>query len=190
MIIVEGRQLDRAVTSVAGGGSRRRLVQAGLAVAAGVGAARVAEGVAAQDLTQHPIVGLWRTTVTNTGAPPAISFTTFHADGTYLEVVQDGALVVTGLWQPSGERTATATAYVFFAIDDHPVEGEVRLTIEVDESGNSLTEAGTVIGHYQDGSLALAVETPATATRLRIQHVEPLGTPVLPGEAAMGTPTS
>ncbi|MFN8590314.1 MAG: hypothetical protein U0031_02550 [Thermomicrobiales bacterium] len=139
-------------------------------------------------LAAHPVVGLWRTTVTNTGAPPAISFTTFHADGTYLEVVQDPPIVVTGLWQPTGERTATVTAYNFFAIDDRPVEGEVRLTVTVDETGNALTEEGTVVGHYQDGSLALAVDSPATATRLQIQPVEPLGTPVLPGEAPAGTP--
>ena len=136
----------------------------------------------------HPVVGMWRTTVTNTGAPPSISLTTFHADGTYLEVVQDGSLVVTGLWQPAGERSATVTAYVFFAIDDRPVEGEVRLTVEVDETGNALTETGTVVGHYQDGSLALAIDSPATATRLHIQPVEPLGTPVVPGMAAAGTP--
>jgi hypothetical protein len=102
---------------------------------------------------------MWRTTVTNTGAPPSISLTTFHADGTYLEVVQDGGLVVTGLWQPTGERTATVTAYVFFAIDDRPVEGEVRLTIEVDETGNALTEEGTVVGHYEDDSTAMARES-------------------------------
>jgi hypothetical protein len=141
-------------------------------------------------LAAHPVVGMWRTVVSNTGAPPSTSLTTFHADGTYLEVVQDGP-IVTGLWQPSGERTATVTAYVFFAIDDRPVEGEVRLTIEVDETGNALTEEGTVVGFYQDGSVALAVESPATGTRLEVLPVEPLGTPVLPPEdAAAGTPTS
>lgn len=92
--------------------------------------------------------------------------------------------MVTGLWQPTGERTATVTAYVFFAIDDRPAEGEVRLTVEVDEAGNALTEEGTVVGLYQDGSVAIAAESPATATRLQIQPVEPLGTPVFPSEEA------
>ena len=101
-----------------------------------------AQAAAPADMAAHPVVGMWRTTVNNTGDPPSISFTTFHPDGTYLEVVQEGGLVVTGLWQPTDERTATVTAYVFFAIDDRPVEGEVRLTVQVDETGATLTEAG------------------------------------------------
>ena len=138
----------------------------------------------------HPVVGLWRTTVTNQGDDPFSSLTTFHADGTYTEVLPDGD-VLTGLWQPTGERTAAVTAYWNYFIGDRLVEGTLRLTVEVDETGNALTEEGTAVGLYDDGSVALAVESPAVGTRLEILPVEPLGTPVFPADpAAAGTPTT
>ena len=82
------------------------------------------------------------------------------------------------------------TGYLNYFIGDRLVEGAVRFTAEVDGSGNALTEAGTFIGLYEDGSVAIAVESPATGTRLEVLPVEPLGTPVLPPDmAAAGTPT-
>ena len=143
------------------------------------------------DIASHPVVGLWRTTVSNQGEASFSSLTTFHADGTYTEVLPNG-LVLTGLWQPTGERTATLTAYLsHFTDDDRLVNEEVRLTVEVDETGNALTEEGTYVGLFEDGSVAIAVESPATGTRLEVLPVEPLGTPVFPPDpAAAGTPTS
>ncbi|MFN8593128.1 MAG: hypothetical protein U0031_16860 [Thermomicrobiales bacterium] len=136
----------------------------------------------------HPVVGLWRTVVSNTGDEPFASYSTFHADGTYSEVLPDG-IVISGVWQPIGERTAEVTLYVYFSIDDRLVLGEGRLTAEVDETGNALVEDGTLVGHYEDGSLAIAIESPATGVRLTVLPVEPLGTPVLPDESAAGTAT-
>jgi hypothetical protein len=145
----------------------------------------------AQDATMaaHPVVGLWRTVVSNTGAESFASLSTFHADGTYIEVLPDGT-PSPGVWRPTGERTADLTFYVYFSIDDRLVLGEGRISVAVDESGNTMTEEGTVIGHYaDDGSLAIAIESPAMGTRLQVLPVEPLGTPVLPpDEAATGTP--
>jgi hypothetical protein len=139
-------------------------------------------------MAAHPVVGVWRTTVSNQGEAPFSSLSTFHADGTYTEVLPDG-LVLTGLWQPTGERTATLTGYLNYFIGDRLVEGAVRLTVEVDETGNALTEEGTFVGLYDDDSVAIAVESPATGIRLEVLPVEPLGTPVLPPDmAAAGTP--
>jgi hypothetical protein len=129
----------------------------------------------------HPVVGIWRTTVTNQGDDPFSSLTTFHGDGTYTEVLPDG-LVLTGLWQPTGERTAAVTGYLNYFIGDQLVEGAVNFTAEVDETGNTVMEAGNFIGFYQDGSVAIAVDSPATGTRLEVRPVEPLGTPVFPPE--------
>lgn len=148
--------------------------------------------VAAQDtdasaMATHPVVGVWRTAVSNTGDTPFTSFSTFHADGSYLEVLPDGT-ICSGVWRPTGERTADVTLYVYFSIDDRLVLGEGRLAVEVDETGNALTEAGTVVGHYEDGSLAIAIESPATGIRLEVLPVEPLGTPVVPGMETPGTP--
>ena len=182
---------------------RRRLavLVSVLVVLAGlVSYARVNPSIAAQDATpaggtgaqaataSHPVVGLWRTVVSNTGAEPFASLSTFHADGTYTEVLPDGP-VLSGVWRPTGERTAVVTAYLNFFLGDRLVRGEGRYTAEVDESGNALTEEGPFVGLYEDGSVAMAVESPATGTRLEVLPVEPLGTQVLPPDtAAVGTP--
>lgn len=139
--------------------------------------------------TTHPVVGLWRTAVSNTGDAPFTSLSTFHADGTYTEVLPDG-LTLSGVWEPTGERTASVTTYVNYFVDDRLVEGNGPLTVEVDESGDTLTEEGTFTGIFaDDGSVALAVESPATGVRLGILPVEPLGMPVVAGKDAAGTPT-
>lgn len=172
-----------------------------LVVLAGLVAhARVIPSIAAQDTTSageagaqaatanHPVVGLWRTVVSNTGAEPFASLSTFHADGTYTEVLPDGP-VLSGVWRPTGERTAIVTCYLSFSLGDRPVQGEGRYAVEVDESGNVMTETGPFVALYEDGSVAMAVESPATGTRLVVLPVEPLGTPVLPPDtAAVGTP--
>ncbi len=189
--MLDRKPFDHVVTSLDGARNRRRLMRAGVAVAAGLGAARIGDGAAAQDGPTHPLIGLWRTVVSNTGAESFASLSTFHADGAYLEVLPDGT-PSPGVWRPTGERTADLTFYVYFSIDDRLVLGEGRMTVEVDETGNALTEQGALVGHYaDDGSLAIAIESPATGTRLTVLPVEPLGTPVLPpDEAATGTPTS
>lgn len=139
-------------------------------------------------MASHPVVGVWRTAVANEGDTSFSSLTTFHADGTYTEVTPDG-LVLTGLWQSTGEQTAAATAYLNYFVGDRLVQAEVRLTVEVDATGDALTEDGTLVGHYVDGSVAIAVDSPATGARLGVLPVEPLGTPVLPPDLeAGGTP--
>jgi hypothetical protein len=40
------------------------------------------------------------------------------------------------------------------------------------------------VGLYEDGSVALAIESPAVGTRLEVLPVEPLGTPVFPPDMA------
>ena len=138
-------------------------------------------------MATHPVVGLWQTVVSNEGMEPFTSLSTFHADGTYTEVLPFGA-VVSGVWQPTGERTAALTAYLNFFNEDRLVNVEVRLTVEVDETGNALTEAGTVVERYEDGSVVTAGQSPATGTRLEVLPVVPLselvpeGTPVIPSD--------
>ena len=123
-------------------------------------------------------------------APPEPpTFAIFHADGTYTEVLPNGS-VLFGVWQPTGERTATLTLYENSLMDDRLVQAEGRFTVEVDEGGNTITEEGTFVGLFEDGSVAMAFESPATGTRMAVLPVEPLGTPVFPADpAAAGTPT-
>ncbi len=175
---------------------RFALLMSAFVVFAGLpGYARDDAATAQDAMAAHPVVGVWRTAVSNVGATPFSSISTFHADGAYTEVLPDG-LVLTGLWRPTGERTAALTGYLNYFIGDRLVEGAVRLTVEVDETGNALTEEGTFVGHYEDGSVAIAVESPATGTRLEVLPVEPLsdlvpgGTPVIPAElSGEATPT-
>ena len=113
----------------------------------------------------------------------------FHADGTYTEVLPTGS-VLFGVWQPTGERTAALTLYENSLMDERLVQAEGRFTVEVDASGTTITEEGTFVGLYEDGSVAMAFESPATGTRMAVLPVEPLGTPVFPPDpAAAGTPT-
>jgi hypothetical protein len=140
------------------------------------------------DMASHPVVGGWRLTVDLGGGMTSPDLQIFHADGTYTETLPDGA-VLFGVWQPTGERTATLTVYQNYLMEDRLVQAEGRFTVEVDASGNTLTEEGTFVGLFEDGSVALAFESPATGTRMEVLPVEPLGTPVFPPEeATAGTP--
>jgi hypothetical protein len=74
------------------------------------------------------------------------------------------------------------TGFLNSFIGEQLVEGSVQFTAEVDEIGTTLIEEGNFIGFSQDGSVAIAVDSPATGTRLEVLLVEPLGTPVFPPE--------
>ena len=51
------------------------------------------------------------------------SLAMFHADGTYIEDFPDAGSYSMGVWEPTGERTATVTVYQVYTIDDKLVEG-------------------------------------------------------------------
>jgi hypothetical protein len=140
------------------------------------------------DMASHPVVGGWRITVDLGGGMTSPDLQIFHADGTYTEVLPDGG-VLFGVWQPTGERSATLTVYENLLMEDRLVQAEGRFIVAVDESGNTLTEEGTFVGLFEDGSVAMAFESPATGTRMEVLPVEPLGTPVFPDMAAAATPT-
>ena len=140
-------------------------------------------------MASHPVVGGWRLTVDLGEGLTSPDLQIFHADGTYTETLPTGS-VLFGVWQPTGERTATLTVYENTLMDDRLVQAEGRFTVEVDASGNTLTEKGTFVGLFEDGSVAIAFESPATGTRMEVLPVEPLGTPVFPADpAAVGTPS-
>jgi hypothetical protein len=152
-------------------------------------AAQEATASGTADMASHPVVGGWRLTVDLGEGMTSPDLQIFHADGTYTEILPDHAVLV-GVWQPTGERTATLTLYENSLMEDRLVQAEGRFTVEVDESGNTLTEAGTFVGLFEDGSVAIAFESPATGTRMEVLPMEPLGTPVFPADpAAAGTPT-
>jgi hypothetical protein len=138
-------------------------------------------------MADHPVVGVWDSTSELAGN--TFSFLAiFHGDGTYMEIYPWGTMI-TGVWRPTGERTAEATAVVYEYIDDRLARGEARFTAEVDETGNAIDTDGTFVSRFEDdGSIDLAVGGPSPGTRLQVLSVVPLselvpgGTPVIPAD--------
>jgi len=139
-------------------------------------------------MAEHPVVGHWRNENV-LGDLTFPSYAIFHADGTYVEALPNGAILL-GLWHPTGERTADLTYHNTYFIEPMAVEGEGRVTVEVDETGNAMTQEGTFVGIFEDGSVDMAVEVQSRGTRMAVLPVVPLGTPVVPSDlVAEGTPT-
>jgi hypothetical protein len=132
-------------------------------------------------MVTHPIVGAWQLTNDLGGGDTFPSLAIFHADGTYTEVLPNGS-VLTGVWQPTGERTGTLTLFENYLVEDKPGHSEGRLTVEVDESGNAITESGIYVARFEDGTIEFAGEVRSPGTRLNAAPMVPLdelvGTPV------------
>jgi hypothetical protein len=136
--------------------------------------------------TAHPVVGVWDSTGGLEGETfPFLAI--FHADGTYMEIYPWGTILM-GVWRPTGERTAEATAVTYELIDDRMARGEARFTAEVDQTGNTLYTDGTFVSRFEDGSINLAAGGPSPGTRLSVLPVLPLET--LTGTPAAATPAS
>ena len=140
----------------------------------------------AQDasLTEHPIVGAWVIDVDadDPENPPALVI--FHDDGTYLQADPGGSAGV-GTWEPTGSTTADLTA-LFHEVDendDFAATTIVRATVEVDDTGDTLTAEYTLDFVGPDGTSSGELG-PATATAERIA-VEPMGEPVMSMAEAM-----
>ena len=144
--------------------------------------------VAQDTLTPHPVVGAWKFVNDIGGGEPVISIGLFHADGTYLEEAYAGGPMNFGVWQATGPRTADLTIYNLYVIDDKLVQGEGRLAITVDETGNIMSGPGTFVGLFLDGTIDFAVETQSPGTRLQVLPMVPLGTPVVPVDTAPASP--
>jgi hypothetical protein len=148
-------------------------------------------GVAAT--ATHPLAGAW-TIVTDLGEDTFPSVAIFHADGTYTEVLPWGQVLL-GAWQPTGERTAVMSLIFNYLVDEELVEGQGRATLEVDETGNTLTVESVGVGRFRDGRIDFTdVGVPTTGTRLEAGPMLSLDELIAltepPGEAtpATGTP--
>jgi hypothetical protein len=145
-------------------------------------------------MATNPVAGTW-TWVNGEGADAFPSIATFHPDGSYMEVLPWGAVFM-GVWQPTGERTATVTQ-VLNALDpteegEKLMQAQGRATVEVDESGNTMIWEGLIVGRYQDESIAFEFDLETSiGTRLLPQPMATLeelkATPVPLGAA---TPTA
>ena len=140
-------------------------------------------------MATHPVVGTWEITG-ELGEETFPILAMFHADGTYMEIYPWGAIFV-GVWKPTGERTAEGLILGYGITDDRLERGEGRWRAEVDETGNAIETDGPFVARFvDDGSITLAVEGPASGTRLEVLPVVPLaelvpeGTPVVPPDLA------
>jgi hypothetical protein len=144
------------------------------------------DATAMMAMATHPVVGGWRFTNDAGEGNTFPSLGIIHADGTYTEVLPDGS-VLTGVWQPTGERTADLTLFSNYLVDDKLAHGEGRFTLEVDETGNAIIESGIFVGRFEDGTIEFAAEVQSPGTRLEVAPMvsleELVGTPVA------GTPT-
>jgi hypothetical protein len=101
---------------------------------------------------------------TEVGADTFPSVAIFHADGTYTEVLPWGQVIL-GAWQPTGERSVVLTQIFNYLVDDELVVGQARGTMEVDETGNTLSLETVSVGRFRDGRIDFTDEgTPTTAT--------------------------
>ncbi|MDQ3043962.1 MAG: hypothetical protein M3R06_02250 [Chloroflexota bacterium] len=141
---------------------------------AGGGAATVAQEATTADST---LVGTWLldTDVEITDDPPSVI--RFSADGGYVQVEAEG-FVTLGVWEASGDGTATLTIVSPGTGEEGAFEGTtvIRATIEVDASGDAFTAQYTLEFIAPDGT-SDGQYGPGTATGTRIT-VEAPGTTV------------
>jgi hypothetical protein len=147
---------------------------AALAVVALVAAGRPGPG-AAQDAAPaaHPIVGTWLLDTDAADPANAPEVAVFTADGAYVSVDAE-EFTSLGVWEATGERTATLTIVTAGADEEGALFGTftIRAAIEADASGDAFTAEytgefvaadGTASGEYGPGSAAatrLAAEAP------------------------------
>jgi hypothetical protein len=129
----------------------------------------------------HAVVGAWWTANDAPGPGVQTAAAIFHADGTYLEVDPNIGVGI-GVWQATGERTADLIA-IYQDIDPDPAVSApgtvtVRKTVEVDETGDTFTGSLTVEVRIPDGTVVFTASYTGRGTRLEVEPVLPLGTPL------------
>jgi hypothetical protein len=176
----------------------RRTALAGLG-AGGLGvalAAAVTRQASAQDATPadaagRPLVGMWQWNSFPERPEPA-TFAIFHADGTYTEWNPIAGEAI-GIWRMTGERTFDLL-FVFADTDPSPDvtkwgpgTGTFTITGELDETGNALTAAGTVVA--RDAGGVHLVDVPWTRPAIRVTFETNPATGSIPATPEAATPT-
>jgi hypothetical protein len=136
-------------------------------------------------LATHPVVGVWDSSSSGPEGEPFPFIAIFHGDGTYQEIYPWGT-IITGVWEPTGARTAEVTAINYEIVDERMARGEARFTAEVDATGDTIATDGTFVSRFEDGSIDVAAGGPSPGTRLGVLPVLPLAE--LTGTPAAGTP--
>jgi hypothetical protein len=140
---------------------------------------------------EHPVVGAWWMANNAPGPGVETAYAVFHADGTYLEV-DPNIGVGLGVWRATGERSVELT-YVFQDIDPEPATTApgtvtVRQSVELDETEDAFTAPLTVEVRIPEGTVVFTAAYNARGTRMEVEPMSPMGTPVI-GTPASRTPT-
>lgn len=152
--------------------------------------ARPGTGTVAQEAADHPVIGAWLgdVDVNDPANPPTLLI--FHDDGTFLQTDPNGGNGV-GSWEATGDNNVALTA-IFHGEDETGQFGGsvlLRASVEVDETGNTLTADYTLDFVQADGT-STGELGPGTASAERIE-VEAMGTPTASMEMEdTGTPAA
>jgi len=133
--------------------------------------ALIAPTVTAQetDFADHPLNGTWTLITDDQELPDVIIFA---ADGSVTDVESSGSVTL-GVWEPTGETTATLTLTAF---DDDEGGITIRASLEVAPDGQSFTATYTFEPFDPATGDSMGEYGPGTATGARLTAEAP-GTP-------------
>ena len=161
---------------------RRIAVFVALSFSIMLGLAAVANGAIAQEGTPqagiipepiHPIIGTW--IIADPDGVPGL--TSFTSDGVVTDLESDGTVGL-GIWQPTGERTAAFTMVQLMSGEGFAGSVQINVVVTIDASGNSGTAEYTYTVVLADGSVADSGSGNVTISRLMVQPLDSMGTPI------------
>lgn len=127
----------------------------------------------------HPVVGTWQLDNEPSAPGTNLSVAVFDPLGRYQEIESDGRIIV-GSWQATADDEVEVVFVIqsiarqdLLAADHTPVANEFipgmevwRLTITVDESGNTLSATGTFESYAANGTLEFQSNYQGTGVRM------------------------
>lgn len=150
--------------------------------------AAAAQDAADSSMSGHPLVGSW---IIDAGGETSLG--AFTSDGIVIDTENTGLSGI-GTWVATGDRTGTMTLITPFKEMEMDITGNVaiRATLEVNETGDSVSLAGSITFFGLDGTVLFSDDVTGTGIRLPVESPEMAGTPVagFPVRQPEGTPTS
>lgn len=129
----------------------------------------------------HPIIGVWQWDNVPANPGTDISWTVFAAEGDYHEIDLKDRVII-GTWRPTGERTVDLVFIIqevpsqYLFAPNHVPEANVfrpgmevvRLTVTVDQTGNTLAATGNFEVFDGEGTLIGTFGYEGTGTRMAV----------------------
>ena len=145
-------------------------------------------------LADHLIIGMWQFDIETRQPGIDLAYYYFAEDGTFVGTGERGDYVHVGNWRAIGARTVELVSvlqeipdqrtfdpdYVPVANDLGPAILSVRLTLEIDATGNTVTADGEGTMYDEDGSVANTFDGPnahSVGTRMELMPTAPTPSP-------------